>query len=487
MAFEALNHVGALKQNLTVVLNDNEMSIGRTSGAMAGYLNRVITGQMYNRMRDDAWNLLGLLPRDISDRARHAARKLEEGLKNLVVPSLLFEELGFRYIGPVDGHNLPELLATFRRVRELHGPVLVHAVTRKGRGYKFAVEDPERFHGTGPFDCDSGRALGGGVTSFTSTFGHTLVELAERDNRVAAITAGMCLGTGLAEFRSRYPDRFFDVGIAEQHAVTFGAGLAQAGMRPVVAVYSTFLTRALDQVVQDVALQRLPVVLAVDRAGLVGEDGPTHHGMFDLTYLSMVPGLAIMAPRDEGMLELMLRFGVLYEDGPVAIRYPRGSTAGDSRLPVDGREGRSELRMGKAEVLREGGDGCVAAVGSMVLPAVQAADDLSLAGLRLTVVDVRFVKPLDEELFCRLAERFGRMVTVEEGVLAGGFGSCVQAALQARGFSRTEVLRIGLPDRFVEHGSRASLLQSVGLTAKGLAVRFEQLFRTGGPSRKAEV
>ena len=283
MAFEALNQAGCLKQDLVVVLNDNEMSIARSTGAMAGYLNRMITGKMYNRLRGDVWNLLGHLPEDLGGKSRVAARKLEEGLKNLVVPSILFEELGFRYIGPVDGHNMAEMIDTFKRVRQLHGPVMVHVVTRKGKGYAPAQKRPEMFHGTGPFNADTGVPLGSAGLTFTGAFGEKMVELAGRDDRVVAVTAGMCLGTGLSDFREKFPNRLFDVGICEQHAVAFGAGLALGGARPVVAVYSTFLTRGLDQVVQDVCLQKQPVVLAVDRGGLVGEDGPTHHGVFDLS------------------------------------------------------------------------------------------------------------------------------------------------------------------------------------------------------------
>lgn len=465
MAFEALNHAGCLKQDLVVVLNDNEMSIARSTGAMAGYLNRMITGRMYNRLRSDVWNLLGHLPEDLSGKSRLAARKLQEGLKNLVVPSILFEELGFRYIGPVDGHNQAELVNTFKRIRQLHGPILVHVVTRKGKGFAPAEKHPERFHGTGPFDLVSGAPVGASGPSFTSAFGEKMVELAGRDDRVVAVTAGMCLGTGLVEFREKFPNRLFDVGICEQHAVTFAAGMALSGVRPVVAVYSTFLARGLDQVIQDVCLQGLPVVLALDRAGLVGEDGPTHHGVFDLSYLGMIPGLVVMAPVDEAELGEMLEFAVKYEAGPVAIRYPRGPSVLAPRPSP-------QVHLGRAEVLREGKDGCVLAIGYMAGVASLAADILKQQGVELTVVNCRFAKPLDRELILAQASRRRRIVTVEENVLAGGFGAAVAGLLEEAG-STVQVKRIGLADRFYGQGPRGWLLDQAGLSSEKLAERVE--------------
>ncbi len=476
IAFEALNHAGELKQDLVVVLNDNEMSIARSTGAMAGYLNRMITGQMYNRMRNDAWNLLGLMPDDMTDRARQAARKLQEGLKNLIVPSILFEELGFRYLGPIDGHDLSELIYTFRRVRSLRGPVLVHVATRKGLGFKPAMEQTELFHGIGPFDPETGKRPAGGKPTFTAAFGEKMVELAERDDRVVAITAGMCLGTGLTAFHEKFPNRFFDVGICEQHGVTLAAGFALAGLRPVVALYSTFLQRALDQVIEDVCLQGLPVVFAVDRAGLVGEDGPTHHGSFDLSYLCMLPGLVVAAPKDESELQEMLDFALRHEDGPVAIRYPRGGSGAESDAPT------RPVELARAEVLRQGRDGCVLAFGSMVVPAVAAATELAGEGLEITVVNARFVKPLDRQLILEMAGRHRRLITVEEGVLAGGFGAAVAGLLEESG-GATQLHRFGLSDRFVEHGPRNKLLEQEGLTAKQLAGRFREVF---GANAKTE-
>lgn len=473
MAFEALNNAGCLKQDLVVVLNDNEMSIARSTGAMAGYLNRMITGKMYNRLRGDVWNLLGHLPDDLGGKSRSAARKLEEGLKNLVVPSILFEELGFRYIGPVDGHNIAEMIDTFKRVRQLHGPVLVHVVTRKGKGYGPAMEHPERFHGTGPFNADTGAPLASAEPTFTGAFGAKMVELAGKDERVIAVTAGMCLGTGLSPFREKFPNRLFDVGICEQHAVTFGAGLALAGARPVIAVYSTFLARGLDQVIQDVCLQKLPVVLAVDRGGLVGEDGPTHHGVFDLTYLGMVPGLVVMAPMDEAELAAMLEFAVGYEDGPTAIRYPRGGSG------LQPRPGAAPVSLGKAEVLREGDAGCVLAVGYMACVADRAVDILKDRGVNVTLVNVRFVKPMDRTLILSLADRYRTIVTIEENVLAGGFGAAVHGLVEQAGRT-TRVTSIGLEDRFYEQGPRGWLLDMAGLSPQKLADRLQKLFGTKG-------
>jgi 1-deoxy-D-xylulose-5-phosphate synthase len=470
MAFEALNNAGYLKQDIVVVLNDNEMSIARSTGAMAGYLNRMITGKMYNRLRADAWNLLGLLPEDLGGKSRVAARKLQEGLKNLVVPSILFEELGFRYLGPVNGHDLAELIDTFKRVRQLHGPVLVHVVTRKGQGYEPAMRHPEVFHGTGPFDVGTGKPLSPSGPTFTGTFGAKMIELAGKDERVVAITAGMCLGTGLLPFREKFPNRLFDVGICEQHAVAFGAGLAMSGVRPVIAVYSTFLARGFDQVIQDVCLQKLPVILAVDRGGLVGEDGPTHHGVFDLSYLSMMPGLTVMAPMDEAELAAMLEFAIGYVDGPIAIRYPRGGSGPQPRL------GLAPIKLGRAEVLREGDDGCVLAAGYMACIASSAADILRDRGLSVTVVNCRFVKPLDQGLILSLADRYGVIVTVEENVLAGGFGSAVSQLIEQPGRATT-VVSVGLEDRFYEQGPRSWLLDQAGLSPEKLADRLQQILR----------
>ncbi|MGQ9678775.1 MAG: 1-deoxy-D-xylulose-5-phosphate synthase [bacterium] len=470
MALEALNNAGMLKRDITVILNDNEMSIARSTGAIASYLNRIITGRFYNRLREDAWTLLGQLPKDLSERARLASRKLEEGLKNLLVPSLLFEELGFRYIGPVDGHSVAELVDTFRRVIGLKGPILVHVVTKKGQGYPVAMAQPERFHGICPFDVVSGVPQKPTGPTFTEIFGKKIVELAERDSRVVTITAGMCLGTGLGRFREKFPERFFDVGICEQHAVSFAAGLAQNGLRPVVAIYSTFLMRAIDQLIQDVCLQNLPVIFVVDRAGIVGEDGPTHHGIYDLSYLTMIPGITIFAPRDEYDLERMLEYAVEYSSGPLALRYPRGGSEFTNVLKE-----RPPIEPAKGEILKYGEDGAIIAVGVMVKYALEVADVLAQYGIELVVADSRCVKPIDEELVTHLAKISGKLVTIEENTLLGGFGNVVSLVLEKRGIS-CRLCRIGLEDRFIEHGSRKILLEKCGLSTKQISEKLKQFF-----------
>jgi 1-deoxy-D-xylulose-5-phosphate synthase len=462
MALEALNIIGHLKKDMIIILNDNEMSIARSQGAVASYLNKIITGRFYNRLRTDVWNLLGVLPKNLTDRSRDLARKIQEGMKNLLVPGGLFEELGFRYIGPLDGHNLESLITTFERIKDMKGPLIVHAVTKKGKGYRPAEQNPEPFHGIGPFDIETGEPISK-KSSYTEVFGDTLVGIANKDPRVIAITAGMCLGTGLVEFRKQFPDRFFDVGICEQHALTFAAGLAAAGLRPVVAIYSTFLQRSYDQLIHDICIQNLPVVFAIDRAGLVGEDGATHHGPFDLSFLRPIPNLVIMAPSDEGELRQMLQVALAYENGPIAIRYPRG---GGPAL----KKQKSQIEpvvIGKAEILKPGRAGNLLALGSMVGPSLQAASNLAGKGYDLGVVNARFVKPLDEELLMSLASAGGKIFTVEEGSLAGGFGSAVMEFFEQKNMP-LPVTRIGLPDQFIEHGRREELLKLVGLDVQAI-------------------
>ncbi|MEO0093020.1 MAG: 1-deoxy-D-xylulose-5-phosphate synthase [candidate division WOR-3 bacterium] len=471
MAFEAMNNAGTKNRDLVVVLNDNEMSIAKTNGAIATHLNRIITGKFYNRVRADVWNLLGKLPKNLSNRARIAAKKLEEGLKNLIVPSIIFEEMGFRYVGPIQGHNLNDLINTFLRIKNYHEPVLIHIVTKKGKGYKPAEDEPEIFHGIGPFEIDTGRALTRNPTGFTKAFGDSLLELAETNKDLVVITPGMCLGSGLEEFRRKFPDRFYDVGICEQHAVSFAAGLALGGLKPIVAIYSTFLARAYDQLIQDVCLQKLPVVFAIDRAGLVGEDGPTHHGQFDLSYLRLIPNLIVMAPKDEIELREMLKLAVDYNQGPVAIRYPKGKGNGLS----SSKGLKCSIEIGKAEILREGKDGCVLAIGSMVLPVLKAVEKLFEAGIDLCVVNARFVKPLDSDLLLNLAKDFNRFVTVEENICIGGFGSAIMEFFQTQGLS-VSVKPIALEDKFIGQGSREELLESQGLTDERLIEILQKEF-----------
>jgi 1-deoxy-D-xylulose-5-phosphate synthase len=483
MAFEGLNQVGHLKKDVITILNDNEMSIAENVGALSDYLSRMLTSRVYNRLRDDVWELLGGLPTNIlTTRARDLARKIEESLKNFVVPTILFEELGFRYIGPLNGHDLSELVMIFENVKKMKGPILIHVLTQKGMGYRPAEENPEYFHGCGPFDKVSGTPQKKkGPLSYTDVFGKTLLELAEKDEKVVGITAAMPLGTGLIHMREKYPKRFFDVGIAEQHAVTFAAGLALRGLKPFVAIYSTFLQRAFDQVLHDLALQNIPVRLCLDRGGLVGEDGPTHHGAFDLSYLRLIPNLVIMAPKDEREFRDMMYTQLEYEDGPIAVRYPRGGGWG---VPMEGAP--KALPIGKAEVLREGSDGVVLAVGSMVHPVLRVAEKIrEESNLSLTVVNVRFIKPLDEELIGTLVDTVTkRVVTVEENASVCGFGSGVLEFLNRTQRTDVQVLRLGIPDEFIPHGDRAILLDSVGLSEekiKGSIVSYIQEGRGHGP------
>jgi len=458
MAWEALNNAGQLQRDIIIILNDNERSIGESKGALAMYLNRIITGKFYNRLKADVWNLLGALPDNLTYKARRAARKIREGLKNLVVPGGIFEELGFRYIGPLDGHNLKTLIPIFERIRDIKGPVFVHVVTKKGKGYRPAESNPEPFHGIGPFDEITGEKVKDDSPTYSSIFGKTLVDIAKNDRRVIGITAAMALGTGLSEFQRVFPERFFDVGICEQHALTFAAGLALEGFKPVVAIYSTFLQRAYDQLIHDICLQNLPVVLAIDRAGLVGEDGPTHHGPFDLSYLRTIPNIVVMAPKDGAELRDMVYTAVKYDKGPIAIRYPRGS--------IEGREPAGEFKeipIGRGEVIKEGRDGCILAIGSVVRIAYNAALKLEKEGIDLCVVNSRFVKPLDRELLSQLSQRFDKFFTIEENVVAGGFGSAILEYFVEKGMGK-RVFQIGIRDEFVEHGERGILLKECGLS-----------------------
>lgn len=459
LSYEGLNQAGHLKSDLVVVLNDNSLSISPNVGAVATYLTRLRTDPTYTRVKTDVEHLLRSIP-VIGEGVARTAERVKDSFRNALVDGALFEALGFRYLGPFDGHQIPLLQEVFRRAQRLGGPVLVHVITEKGRGYQPAVAEPSRFHGSGPFDPQSGQALGGRRRTYSQVFGETMVELASVEPRLLAITAAMADGTGLVGFRERFPDRFFDVGIAEDHAVVFAAGLATQGFRPVVAVYSTFLQRAFDAVIHDVALQGLPVVFAVDRAGLVGDDGPTHHGVFDLSYLRFIPNLVIGAPRDEAELAHMLKAALGFP-GPMVLRYPRGTAVkalGTGGLPI-----------GRGEILRTGGDGAILAIGSMIGTALLSADILAKQGLELTVADARYLKPLDRELVLELADQ-GPIYTLEEGVI-GGLGSAVLELLAASGVT-TRVETFHLPDRFVEHGERGELLAELGLDAPGVARRI---------------
>jgi 1-deoxy-D-xylulose-5-phosphate synthase len=462
MAFEALNHAGHLDTDLIVLLNDNEMSIARNVGGLSRYLARARLDPRYNRLRDDIENALARIP-GVGSAMVAAGEAAKESVKQLLVPGMLFEELGFKYVGPIDGHDAAAVEEAIRMARAVDGPVLVHAVTRKGFGYRPAEASPDEFHGVAPFEIATGKVNGskGGPPAYTAVFGEAIMREAERDSRVVAITAAMPAGTGLARFCEAHPDRCFDVGIAEQHAVGLAAGLATRGLVPVVAIYSTFMQRAYDQLIEDVALQGLHVVFMLDRAGVVGEDGPTHHGVFDLTYLRSVPDLHVLAPSDEAQLVEMFHWA-LNHDGPVAIRYPRGAGEGvpipDPPLGID---------PVKAVVVEQGSEVALLAVGRMVGVARKAAALLAQDGISATVVDMRWVKPLDSDAVQTAARGHRLLVTVEESTGAGGFGAAVMEALSDAGIE-APILRVAVPDCFVTHGSVGRLLEEIGLTPEGL-------------------
>jgi 1-deoxy-D-xylulose-5-phosphate synthase len=472
VAFEGLNQTGHVDQDLIVILNDNEMSISPNVGALSSYLNRLMTGQFAYRFRGEIKNFLESLPPRIGKKLLRFAKHAEESLKGLLIPGLLFEELGLQYIGPIDGHRMDYLIETFQNIRKLRGPILVHVITQKGKGYPPAETSPDRFHGVPPFVIETGelRSSLGNPPSYTEVFGETLCQLARENRRLVAITAAMQSGTGLEEFARCFPDRFYDIGIAEQHAVTFAAGLALEGMKPVVAIYSTFLQRAYDQVLQDVCLQNLPVVFALDRGGIVGEDGPTHQGLFDFSYLRHMPNLVIMAPKDENEFQHMIKTAAECPF-PTAFRYPRGKGLGVNR------EGTLHpIAIGKGELLREGQDVVIIAIGSTVYPALRAAEKLSDAGIRAAVINSRFLKPLDGTLLCDWAKKTGRVLTVEENVLQGGFGSAVLELFQERGLGSVQVRRLGIPDTFLEHGPQALLREKYGIDENGIMNGVRKMF-----------
>lgn len=471
MAFEALNHAGHDGSKIIVILNDNSMSIAPNVGAMSSYLSRLRSDPTYSRIKTEFEHALRRIPL-IGEQVRKAVERVKDSLKYMVLPGMLFEELGFTYLGPVDGHSIANLKAILTDADHLTGPVIVHVITKKGKGYRPAELDPERYHGTGPFDISTGQPTGAAKTTFSEVFGKTLLELAGKDDRIVAITAAMSDGTGLREFARKIPDRFFDVGICEQHAVTFAAGLAAAGLKPVVAIYSTFLQRAFDQIVHDVCLQKLPVVFAVDRAGIVGDDGATHHGLFDLSFLRAIPGLVVMAPKDGEELSDMLEFAV--NSGlPCAVRYPRGAVP-EKTIP----KGDAPLSVGSGEVIRYGDDAAIVAIGSMVYPAYEASAILAMDGIDVTVVNSRFAKPLDEGLIVDLARSTGCLITVEENTVCGGFGSAVLECLSRNGLTQTVVRCLGITDEFVAHGKPAFLLSRYGLGRDGIVSATKKAVET---------
>ncbi len=482
LAFEALNNAGHLRKDLIVILNDNEMSISPNVGALSSFLSRKLTSRFATKIKTELESFLKRS--EVGVNIWQVLKKSEDSLKSLLTPGMLFEALQFEYIGPIPGHHLDTLIETLKNVKNVPGPVLVHVLTKKGKGYAPAEKHPDLFHGLGPFDIATGKPKKPSVPkppSYTEIFGQTIVRLAKDDPKIVGITAAMPAGTGLKALQEAIPERFFDVGIAEQHAVTFAAGLALEGMKPVVAIYSTFLQRAFDQVIHDVCLTGLPVVFALDRGGLVGDDGPTHHGVFDLSYLRMIPNMVVMSPKDENELQHMLYTAVKY-DGPIAVRYPRGNGIGVS---LDWQL--KELEIGKAEVLKDGEDVAILAIGQHVHTATLAAEELEKRGIKAKVVNMRFVKPIDRELIENVANEIGKIVTIEENALIGGFGSAVLECLSDNGFTDVIVKRLGLPDRFIEHGSQPILRKKVGLDVDSVIKACEELIQNVTPQEEKSV
>ncbi len=454
-AYEGLNNAGQLGEDLIVILNDNEMSISKNIGAISNYLTKISTGETLRKAKE---RLESVTKKIFGEKVYRGLKRVEDLLvKGLFPPGMLFEELGFRYVGPIDGHDIETLTVTLKNVSKMRGPTLVHILTKKGKGYPPAEEKPDKFHGVSPETVSKDKS----VPTYTQVFSQTLLEIAEKEKDVVAITAAMPSGTGLDRFKERFPDRYFDVGIAEQHAVTFAAGLAKKGLKPVVAIYSTFLQRAYDQIVHDVALQELPVVFAIDRAGIVGEDGATHHGIFDLSYLRHIPNMVVAAPKDEEELRHLL-FTAIKSNKPFAVRYPRGKGYGTFL-----REPLKEIPIGSWEVLREGKDVAIFATGWTVYQAVKAAEILEEKGIRATVVNARFIKPLDEKLLSTLASNHRFIFTIEENTTKGGFGSAVDEFLASE--SRVKIINIGIPDKFIEHGDQNLLRKLVGIDYEGIA------------------
>ena len=475
IAFEGLNNAGHLKKDLTVVLNDNKMSISKNVGALSSYLTRIMTGNLYQKFKKETKSLIETIPK-FGEHVSKLAQKTEDTFKYFFLPGMLFEELGFNYVGPIDGHDLEKLIETFEIVKGYNGPTLVHIITKKGKGYEFSEQFPSMFHGIGPFEPDTGIAISGKKSpDFSTAFGDSLCKIAELDPRVLAITAAMTEGTGLGGFAKKFPERFYDVGIAEPHAVTFAAGLATNGLRPVFAVYSTFLQRAYDHVIHDVCLQNLPVIFAIDRAGLVGEDGPTHHGAFDISYLRHIPNLIVMAPKGGRELDEMLRLAVSL-NCPVAIRFPRGVISEE----IDSIN-TSPVTFGKAEVIKNGSSNkdnvLILAIGHSVEPAYGAAKRLQTDGISTTVVNMRFIKPLDTELIKDLITKTKYIVTVEENSLAGGFGSLILEYLNSINAIGLTVKTIGLPDTFIEHGAQKTLRKIYGIDEDGIYEKITSLIR----------
>ena len=473
LTYEGLNSAGHLDRDLIVVLNDNEHFIDPRVGAVSSFLSKQFTSDLGVRLQKNLSNLLRSLPS--GENLKHAARKMRDSFLSLVTPGFLFESLGFQYVGPIDGHNISEMITTLESVKKLDGPTLVHVLTKKGKGYAPAEQDPIKFHAVTPFHVLTGKPKKekGPVPTYTDVFGQSLVRLAKGNPKIVGITAAMGSGTGIDKLAREMPRRTYDVGIAEQHAVTFAGGMATEGFIPVVAIYSTFLQRGYDEILHDVCLQNLHVVFALDRAGLVGADGPTHHGVFDFAYMRAMPNMVIMAPKDENELQHMLKTAIDHP-GPISLRYPRGEGWG---VALD--KEMKTLEIGKAEILRQGGDVVIAAIGHTVLPALKAAEELAPLGIDASVVNARFVKPLDKNLFRDLLTRVPRLITVEDHVVTGGFGSGLIEFLADEGFTGVEVKRLGVPDRFIPHGTQDELRKMCGFDKDAIAQATLQLVRRG--------
>ncbi|MFC1556180.1 1-deoxy-D-xylulose-5-phosphate synthase, partial [candidate division KSB1 bacterium] len=464
LSYEGLNNAGASNSDITVILNDNSMSISKNVGAISRYLVNMVSNPHYQKLRALVWDLTGKMPK--SDTIRLLAKKLEESFKSFVIPGMLFEDLGFRYFGPVDGHDLNEVISVLKNIRDLKGPQILHLITTKGKGFDAAEEDPIKYHGIKAAKTSSVPAKPS-LPAYLDVFGSSLVEIAEKDSEVVAVTAAMTEGTGLEGFREKFPKNFFDVGIAEGHAVTFSSALASEGLRPVAAIYSTFLQRAFDHVMHDAALQKLPVVFALDRAGLVGEDGPTHHGSLDLSYLSCIPGMIVSAPRNGRELRNLLYTGIYHDLAPFAIRYAKEPIPdADWLAPFE------KIRIGSWELLKDGGDIAILAVGSMVERSLTAAEQLDDSGMKTSVVNVRFIKPFDEKMLVEILEKYDYIITVEENVLDGGFGSRIARYFIDNNIRSERLTTIGLPDNYITHGPRDKLLELTGLTPELLTERI---------------
>lgn len=472
MAYEAMNNSGVLKSDLIVVLNDNNMSIAPNVWQISNYFTEMISHPEYNKFKGQVWDLTGKLDH-FGDRLRKIAARLESGIKAVVTPGMLFEALGFRYFGPVNGHNLHQLIKIFEQIKSLKGPILIHALTEKGKGYKPAEDHSQRLHASTPFDKLTGVAIKNGPSkpSYTKIFGEALVEIVKDNPKVIGITGAMPDGTGLDYLQKAFPKNYFDVGIAEEHGVTFAAGMATQGIIPVVAIYSTFLQRGFDQIIHDIALQKLHVVFVMDRAGLVGADGPTHHGVFDLAYLRMIPGMVIMAPKDEAELRNMLYTAVEYKNGPIALRYPRGSALG-----VEVKPGFEKLEIGKAQKLTDGDDIALLALGSMVDYALKAASILKEQGINCEIINMRFAKPLDTFLLDEVAAKFNKILTLEENNLPGGFGSAVAEYFISKNY-KNDIQFIGLPDKFVDHGTQEELHHILGIDPEGIVQKVKEFLK----------